>query len=193
MSAITELCTRALLLESGRVARSGAPEAIVSDYLKQNAGHGRAELPANDAAECAATWVETLGAGGRAAGSFEHGERVTVRVGVRSRAAMPVVVGVGVRDAGGHQILHFCNADDRAPIDLPAGESTVDLTFENPLNEGSYYLTLWLGKPGMETYDYRRDCLRFEATTASLGRRLARPAVIVDGDWNTRPDRAMAA
>jgi ABC-type polysaccharide/polyol phosphate transport system ATPase subunit len=157
-SAVQRLCTRALLVDRGRVIEDGPPEAVIGSYQRSVAS---ARQPAQDADSEAGGIVELdeavmCGADGEPTTEVRHGEAVELRVRLRTEApvesarfsldlfsadAAVRVTSLGTRyvDAETGQVATF---------GLSQLEGTYELVVrwpQNPLGTGDYYwnLTLW--------------------------------------------------
>lgn len=190
-NAVKRLCERALVLEGGRVAFDGAPNAALNAYSRLLFAGPAAPPPARAAAPAAAlhagldtlpheyrygsgkgriTGIVVLGAAGEATLSVETGSRVVVRcaVAVEQPVARPVFA-LRFKDDKGVEVYgtntHFQN-ETLAPLDAGA-RLGVDFTLEMVLMPGSYFLSVSfveLVGDEVEPIDRRYDVLELRVT-----------------------------
>ena len=118
---------------------------------------------------------------------FNYGETINVRFGIKADWSFEAVVGIGIRDIHGHQILHYCNKDDNENIYYNQSDDFFELKFLNILNEGEFFVTIWLGDSLMKGLDYVYNCISFKANTVTLGATTLKGLVIQKGSWRTFP------
>jgi lipopolysaccharide transport system ATP-binding protein len=85
MPAVTRLCTRAIMIENGRVVNDGSPRQVVSDYLNSNLGTSAARewddvsnSPGNDVAKLRA--VRARNERGEVAESFDIQKPIDIEI-----------------------------------------------------------------------------------------------------------------
>lgn len=190
-NAVKRLCERALVLEGGRVAFDGAPNAALNAYSRLLFAGPAPPPPAGAAAPAGAlhagldtlpheyrygsgkgriTSIVVLGAAGEATLSVETGSRVVVRcaVAVEQPVARPVFA-LRFKDDKGVEVYgtntHFQN-ETLAPLDAGA-RLGVDFTLEMVLMPGSYFLSVSfveLVGDEVEPIDRRYDVLELRVT-----------------------------
>ena len=160
MAAVQRLCTRAILLERGRVTFDGAPRAAVGRYL---AGDRRvryeAAAPSDHPQVTEAEIVDERG-------QPNPRPRITDRVVVRMRVRLPGAsagtrLGIGVLGADGVQVF-TSNLDD-VGLQLPAGPATVRADVEIPpdtLLVGDYHVATCLWNE-LDVIDLQEPALSF--------------------------------
>jgi len=190
MGAITEFCSKAILIRAGSIAKTGSCKDVIPVYLELDSSVQRVDFSAGlsrvEAGEKSRiSFVELRNEDGGLEVGFGHGETITVGIGISGKIGEEINLGVGVRDSYARQILHFNNRDDGQKLCLAEEVTFFVLSFVNTLNEGEYYLTVWLGDSLMASKDYVRDCLRFSVDVSSLGRSLAKGMVIYPGNWTS--------
>jgi lipopolysaccharide transport system ATP-binding protein len=151
MSAIQQLCSRAILLANGRLDRDGQPAAVVSRYLQRSTASSLTREAASDRpaiTEARATWI--------ASGVIQ----LEVDF-VSPRPLTPPVLGVVLNDANGLPVFGT-NARFEPQSNLPRamqqGSITVSMS-SRELRDGRYYLSLWLG-------DHHQDYCTLERALA---------------------------
>ena len=160
MAAVQRLCTRAIVLEGGRVAFDGEPRAaVVRDLAGDRRIRYEAATPSTHPQVTEAEIVD------------EHGRpnprpRITDRVVVRMRVRLPVAsagtrLGIGVLGADGVQVF-TSNLDD-VGLQLPAGPATVRADVEIPpdtLLVGDYHVATCLWNE-LDILDLQEPALSF--------------------------------
>jgi lipopolysaccharide transport system ATP-binding protein len=180
-SAVRKLCTRAVLLEAGRIALQGTPDQVVDYY--------NAMLSARDAARRVEQdrrpdgWLQTRSGSGEATvesiqlsrgESDEAAEYVTVgepariSVQIHSRAPIPrLVLGLMIRDRTGHVVWGTNTHHTEQPVEfLPSNTSIrIDYDFTVTLGPGVYSVSPALVDRDTHlerNYDWTDNMLVFE-------------------------------
>jgi lipopolysaccharide transport system ATP-binding protein len=192
MGMISDLCSKCILLSNGQVAEIGETKEIVGKYLADDSTSGSIDLT---------KWSENrLGKGplrilnlrtedkdGRTRSQFAYGEPISFKLGIQGQAGIECIIGLSIRDALGHLILHFSNLDDKFNIILPASQSEIHMRLEKiVLNEGTYYLTIFLGDGFNLMNDKVHNCLSFQVHTATKGRVICRSVVHLSAAWDLK-------
>jgi lipopolysaccharide transport system ATP-binding protein len=154
LRAVAELCSRALLLDRGRVVATGPAEDVIRSYLAR----AEARKPGDANRHVFVTSVEARDAGGQPKTRFQSGERVTVEVEVASKGPYEkLAVVLGLKDE--HQYNVF-NASSESLLGhsfaMAAGEA-MTCTFELQLHlaPGRYRFCTWVHRYDTQThYDY---------------------------------------
>ncbi len=185
MAAVVELCQQVILLEHGRVAGFGTAQDMVRRYLKDQASHKTVEfIQAQKRDHPVFTWARTLDGSGQPVARYLFEDRLRVQMGIWSPRRESLIVGLTVKDEMGRLLLHMCNEDDGFECVVQPGEQIIELSFSNLLNQGSYYITLWIGSRQKEVYHQVSDCLVVESDTTMRGQSLLRGAIIIPGQWS---------
>jgi lipopolysaccharide transport system ATP-binding protein len=142
MSAVRTLCTRALLLDHGRIEAEGEVEGVLARYLALNnaALNASIDLPSGEpGAAAAATALRTLAADGEPRASFRLGEPWRIRLEFEIRRALPhVIAGVGLRTVDGLPAVTWWSA----PRDLVPGRYRAEFACDLPLASGDLNFTV---------------------------------------------------
>ena len=167
MHAVERFCTRAMLLERGRIVDIGEPHQIALAYNEINFGrfvHGDADGGARygdqSEAEITAAWFEDRS--GERVQALPQGEPVRLAMEVRFRDALEEpVFGFTLRhDAGQAAFVSRTDMRQVATGRFEAGDvAFVRVTFDNWLAPGRYRLTPSLARAGagLEALDARED------------------------------------
>ena len=189
MGLVSELCSRCLLLEHGEVVADGDSHSIVRQYMANNDEGGEVDLRAwSKNRETKGTMrVQHLSSRderGRIRSQFSYGEPITFNIGISGRPGDICIVGLSIRDNLGHLILHFSNTDDFCELRMDSPESILQMILsENILNDGTYYVTIWLGDGFDIEHDYVRNCLSFTVESPSQGRIKSKSPVRLPARW----------
>ena len=193
MGLVSELCGKCLLLSHGEVSEIGDTKAIVSKYVSDYSVTGQIDLT---------NWSEnrtgngpmrllnlrTENQSGVTTSRFAFGEPISFKLGVKGQAGLECIIGLSIRDALGHLILHFSNLDDKFSLILPSNESEIHMRLDdNVLNEGTYYVTVFLADGFNIMNDRVQNSLSFEVQTATKGRVVCNSAVHLPATWALKP------
>ena len=182
--AIQSICTRAILLNAGRVALEGEPETVMDYYNallsdSRNQAVRQEHLPEgktrtiSGSREAEVCEIVLLDAQDRRVEVVEVGARVTLKVVVQANAPMErLVLGYAIRDRLG-QFMYGTNTElTRQPVvKVGAGTRTeFRITFVANLGVGSYSIVTALVAHGARIdgkYEWRDRALMFEVVNSS--------------------------
>lgn len=183
-ASIQSLCDRAILLERGFVIKDGPPEEVMDFYNaliaeKENAkvevkrlDDGRAQT-FSGTGEAGVTEIALINEAGETVEYIDVGEKVTLRIKVRTHARIPrLVLGYGIKDRLG-QVMYGTNTDlkKRALLDVPRGTEIVfHVYFHANLGPGSYSVQTALTSTDthlVENYEWRDLALIFNVVNKS--------------------------
>ncbi|MBW3655397.1 MAG: ABC transporter ATP-binding protein [Gemmatimonadetes bacterium] len=164
LAAISRLCTRAILLEGGRLKLDGSVSQVAAEYTAAAQAtefsdarrqHRSPEISIVDA------WLEHDGA---PAGAFAFGDTLDLLVKVRANVPQRFGVEIALRDREHTPVVFFGSGiQQRLEFQAPAGESTVRVRVPGlPLAEGRYHLDLALAETGRRFLDYLESALAFD-------------------------------
>ncbi len=168
MSAITNLCSRCLLLEDGRLIAEGATPTVVGFYLSGDITDTPfRDLPSIDSA-ASFTRVELVREDLEAACCFSFHESVTLRIHFNLRRSIPgIQAELAVLNANGERLFHSSPTMGGPVASLEAAGNYL-LTATIPrslLLPGRYFVNLALHRPNMEMYDLQERVISFEVST----------------------------
>jgi lipopolysaccharide transport system ATP-binding protein len=148
MAAVSALCSRAILLQSGRVTVDGSPADVIQRYLipaSSDAGAGvdLRVAPGRPAGKDALfRSLRVRGADGSAVTTLLPGDAVTLDLGIALSAPLRWPrVAFGVNNARGERVFAIATYLSPRPIERIDASSTVQVTFTlPPLYPGRYTL-----------------------------------------------------
>jgi lipopolysaccharide transport system ATP-binding protein len=184
MAAISNLCTRVILIEEGRCARSGEPQEIIQDYLERCSEDSRATAAGvfdlserkNDYADGALMLkkVELLDRDFTPRSSFAMGEPLNVRVHVDGLSGgKGLTIGVILKDSQDQWLADLNTLMSCRGIKHPREWSEVaTLELERlPLLPGTYYLAISIAQgraTGSARIDFADRAAVLEVTEADV-------------------------
>ncbi len=167
LSALTQLCSRAVLLENGLVTSVGPVKEIVENYLKAGLTHNpaQAHFPIDIHKPFQYISAEVCHADGTLGSDFSCDEPVTIRLRfeMRKPSLSPMLV-VSLRNLDGTQVLlsDIRDTDDAVNERLAVGHHTFEITIPpRLLGETSYLLSVSSGVALTGWVEQREDCCEF--------------------------------
>jgi len=189
MGAVAELCSRGILLSRGVLRADAKASEVIGQYLSSGTGTGMIDLTGNveertGSGPLRITNLMTMEKSRETRSVFEFGEPLLVAIGVAGKAGKEFILGVSIRNHLGQVILHFSNSDDREKLLMAEDQTSVTLEIPSlPLNDGKYFMTIWLGD-GMNIMNDRvGNCLSFVVDSTHQGQCKSQGLVRVPGKW----------
>jgi lipopolysaccharide transport system ATP-binding protein len=159
MSAISTLCTRALVIDGGRPVFDGPARDAVRHYLEHNLADAAltwdlGPLPRTDADLGALVRIERVRATAARAEGFRFAEALRFRVGVTAAVSMEQLeCAIGLDDMYGSRVVTFASEGARFAA-APGGSYDVEVTVPPfGLRPGKYLLSVSLSSGG-QYHDY---------------------------------------
>jgi lipopolysaccharide transport system ATP-binding protein len=183
MSAITQLCKKVVLLESGKIKEIGEPETVVSNYLNtQNLDNNNIDLSKysnrNGTGDIffKTAWIENKR--GEKFQNFSIGDDISIVFIIspgKNYFCENNLFAIKIRRSDGLQLSNILNRDSKYKIGKLNKDTKFSVNFKDiRLYPGKYYISLWAGCiNGAETLDRVEDCLSFN--------------IIDGGNLTTRP------
>jgi lipopolysaccharide transport system ATP-binding protein len=197
MPAIESLCSRALLLEGGCLACSGAVTDMVREYHRrvlgpqENSGSDLADRQEGGRKEKIFQAATLLNDDGEPANIIPLGGRFRLRIGLD--AARPIdypAITVGIDDTMGRRLLSLVTPLARPVIDRAYGPCEIECRVEQfPLAPGEYWIKLGLAASDVCLDDVER-VLHFSVTNADAfgeGRGIHRGLCVAPSRWRVTP------
>lgn len=163
LSAVEQLCNRAVLIHNGSLAANGSVGEILSIY--RSTAFERRAVAVDAGGRVAILDVVMTDAEGARVEEVELGESIKITVDVKFHEDLKYTdLAVDFISESNEFIAQVTNADDAFGIvERKAGECiSVAVTVKSVfLAPGTYFLSVWLGT-GYEDYQYLEHCLRLE-------------------------------
>lgn len=192
MGMISELCSQCMLLTAGRLTELGETKSVVSRYVSEDHTSGWVDLrnwskERINRGTMRILHLSTDDRDGEIRSQFAYGEPVVFKIGVSGTAGSEIVLGVSIRNTLGQLILHFSNLDDSTVLILPEDKSEIHMCLgENILNDGTYYITVFLGDGFNILHDRVGNCLLFTVESSMQGRIVCKAPVRYPATWKMR-------
>ena len=161
MGAVADLCTRAILLQNGRLTLDGPTDDVIRTYVKQNMKVGLNDASAlNDptvrrgTGEARFEAIKMTNAEGLEKNEFQKGETIKFNQKVRIHADTQVLYSnISLRSGRTRDVITSTGRNRVLGGPFKAGqEIEIEYTFENQaLNPGVYETYYWLGDDRAET------------------------------------------
>ena len=172
LNAVQRLCSRALLIDSGRLQMDGSPGAVCARYLEQwgpEQSGGTATLtesvPRFGTGDARLRRVTLTDVRGRELTAVRFGQPFRVRLLVEASQQIPeAAFEVGICSADGERVATAQSIDrERPPAALPAGRHEVEAELRMTSLPGEYSLTVGVHRRSGITLDYVEHALAFSA------------------------------
>lgn len=188
LGAISDLCKKGIIIKSGSLVFEGETNKAIENYLSEKSDNGQSDLsvlPREKVWEGkhTALSIATKDRVGVIVSEFGYGELIDVAINIQSKVEEKIYVVIGIKDTLGKQLLHFNSRDQQIELLARQGNNNINLRFKNVLNDGAYYLTLWIRDSHFQRQDYLEDCLMFSSNTLALGNNFSKGSIILDCNW----------
>ncbi len=196
LMAVQRLCSRAFVIDRGRVVAEGTPAQAVTEYLSRTGPDQRegvaiipeqaARLPGTE--EAMLRRVTMFDTDGQPANSVRLGQQLRVALAFEVKTSMEeVVVEVGISTPDGQRVATAQNIDrPGAPLRLTEGLNEVEVEMAIALLPGEYMLDVGVGRPDGATVDHVPGAFRFTALNIPVAGQEPWPWNAIRG--SVRPD-----
>jgi lipopolysaccharide transport system ATP-binding protein len=191
LGAIASLCQRSLLIVQGHLSQDSSTRSVISEYMSGQQQEGMIDLrnwnlDRRGCGPMKILYVQCKNSSGKPAATFEHGEPIDFYMGIRGKKGSDIILGVSIRNDLGQLILHYSNLDDKAKLVLHEDECDILMRIpHNLLNDGRYYVTIWLGDKFNTLSDRAGNCLSFRVDSQHQGRIISNANVRLPATWET--------
>ena len=197
MSAIENLCPRAIWIDAGEIRQDGDSKEVIRSYLSmfadaQKSGHDLTRIESRGGkGQVRYTGIEFLDEAGRPSNLVRSGEEVRIRLHFAAREeVLQPHFGVALYTDMGTLVTTFSTwATGLETPSLPRGRGRIDLKIDClNLMPARYYLSLWLASVGGTYYDQIDHCAALDVETGDpygTGKGMARRYGIMylTGGW----------
>ena len=190
MATVEEYCTRAMLIDGGRIREIGDPARVGRRYLKLNFERGSETGDGSVSTDADAVRIVDAHAEdpeGARVTTVEQGTGVSLNLELEALHDIPgLTVGFIIANADGIGVAHFdeaVKAADGTPIALAAGERVkVRCAFENLLTPGRYHVHCGINQAETaRVLLYVHNAIDFVV----FGADAARGVVALEHEWET--------
>jgi hypothetical protein len=166
MGAVAQLCTRVGLLSAGKLAMIGQPSDVIGEYVRCAGAGGGGEderWERTGSGKLRVRSVEVSGADGEPGRAFQMGSSVEIRIGVEA-VAEAGLFSVAVQFVNYAGVPVVWSYDERRTFEVHRGNTfAARIVFpEMDLLPGVYFINVWLGRSGIEEFDYVRFAATFD-------------------------------
>lgn len=164
---VQQLCSRALMLEKGRLVDDGPPSAVVAAYLEKNSAHASPqcwqELPQPTGNHVARFSAIRYSNPAKAHALPQSCGPIRFEVRVASTEAFRAALAVDIYDEMGNRLINLDPWKEANQLaDIPVGESVWMFDVESVyLTGGNYVIGLWLATAAQKGIDHRLTAMRF--------------------------------
>jgi len=189
MGAIADLCPRCIHLTQGKIFSMGETKKIIEEYLSSNCLSGEIELTnwtidRMGKGPLRVLSLSTKDADGNIRSKFKYGEKIIFNIIISGKKDTTCIIGLSIRNALGQVIFHFSNLDDNAELKLSKDRSVIQVVLEKIiLNDGTYYVTVWLGDNLNILHDRVGNCLIFNVESSTQGKIISYGLVRIPAIW----------
>lgn len=169
MDAVLKLCTRAILLESGRVRSTGEAKAVVPAYLHSQSSSPRVvdlqSKARTDQSTGKSQLIRVSPSDPNGSWLFPFGQRLSVDLSfdVQSSTSRLEVL-VSVYSARGFEVVTWTNTCSNVPLVLQSGMNTLRIGFPDlRLLPGRYFFSFGI-RAGRSLEDWIPEAVAFEIT-----------------------------
>lgn len=191
--AISDICTNAIHLDMGMIINSGMTKTVVQNYMNNSSNTYFADLSSyfkNRTGSGPMRFVEAelTNSKNERQSKFTFNNNIYVNFSISGiKIGSNCIVGISVRDLNGYLLLHINNTDSGVPIIFFRENHTIRASIpSNTLNNGKYFITLWLGDGLNILHDRVENCLVFEIDNSLQGMNRCVAPIIIQGAWEIK-------
>jgi len=191
MASIMQLCSKGLLVESGKIRAIGTADEVVRKYLAGiDIKHNKVDLknfqPRRGTGEVMFGAAYLQNAHQEGCRDFHIGDKICIFFSINASSNYinkKIKLAVELRSSDGLPLCNMVDMDSGFQIDKIKERETISVTITDVrLYPDTYFIGLWAGSlTSIETFDYVIDCLSFTIVDGGklTSRRLPRSAGIL--------------
>jgi lipopolysaccharide transport system ATP-binding protein len=188
MGSIKDLCTRCIHIDSGNLLADGKPNIIIKNYFKEQSEFAT-KVDLNNWNEdriflgpFRLTLIESRNFSNEYSSLFVHGETIKLFIGIQGITGKSFNLGISIRDSLGNLVLHLNNTDTSDEIVMTKDHIVIAVDFVNYLNDGTYYITLYLADTYNKLSDRVGNCFGF-GVQSNGGKNKCQSSVKIFSNW----------
>jgi lipopolysaccharide transport system ATP-binding protein len=202
MAAVTQLCSRGVLLSEGSLKAAGTADEVVQEYLMANETRDETVdlsgyQPRHGTGEVEFEWAQLQNAKHEICRSFSIGDDIHIVFSFKAKSDhvnRRIKLAVQLRTSGDLHVCNMVDADSGFQIEHVRERELVSISMKDiRLYPDAYFVSLWAGNTtGTEDYDHVVDCLSFDIvgggklTTRPLPRQAG--ILFMTPEWEIRTD-----
>lgn len=191
MSAISNICSRCLLLEKGKLVADGVTNDVLAQYALQDVEMGLGDMVdlsncenrQGNAVKARLNWLQITNAN-ELSKLVYIGSDLVIRFAVffsTSMQAEDITLAVEIATTSGFQVANMLASDSGFREKINEGEHIFEVCLEDVrFYPGEYSVSLWVGDSSSSPIDYAIECGNFEISEGGekVSRRLPRGSAL---------------
>lgn len=151
MSTIRHLCSRAILLENGRMAGDGPVEAMIEKYLSHSKVlEANGSVPTGKGIGNGEGKIEKVlfkNTKNESTQDFFFSERIKLELEINSLIAVDnALCGIQIKNGFNESIVDYVNIYDECKLNLKSGLNSLEIELENKLLPGKYNVNITIAR-----------------------------------------------
>ncbi len=182
MSAVQRFCDKAIVIDKGKILKSGKPSDIAETYLELNYENETNNITENNHLKnIEGVGIERadLSDGSKKSNSFNTGDKLQISIDFVNTKNKPISFGIQIFSSEGA----YCFGSNTKLLGLkPTSRSSgsVRLEVKTALNKGTYYITaVAMNETLSKVYDYKPKILKFRVHSSNE----FQGVVLMDHTW----------
>lgn len=189
MGTIGELCNSAIYLNDGSIETQGKTMDVIDHYLQSDIVNKKKifadeviNIDHQGPASIVSVWLED--SEGNECFHYKYSQTITFCMEV-AHIEDNAIVGISVRDAQGHIVVHLSNIDERFILESKSKNQIIRVLLDRIiLRDGDYSVTFWLGDKLNRRSDRWEDVIYFHVDETHLGRKISKAQVHFPASWS---------
>ncbi|MBW6474941.1 MAG: Wzt carbohydrate-binding domain-containing protein, partial [Anaerolineaceae bacterium] len=188
MTAIEKLCSRTILLTSGKINEIGKTDKVVSSYLNKTNDDNRSYKKEFIRPNNRDSWVENISIliNDTPSGIMQYGDNFTIEFTFNSiNGLINPSIGLVISSINGEAIINTNNQYLPSPVyEKPIHSGTISCNFGIiPLMEGRYTVSIWFGENANAKHDYFENIILFDVIAREIWGKAKLPTKNISNLW----------
>ena len=192
MLAVRQLCSRALLLEHGRVVMDDEANVVVDSYIetsREHTGEGVIDVEGwqgerSSPGKARVKSVRTLDAQGNITPVFNTNTPLVVEADLEHLSNVNFTVAFSIHNNNGVRVYHVRSHDSPLTLAADKGKATVRVTIPQlRIVEGRYFVSVWLGDHLNRREDRLGQVLSFTVRNTGETVKPLSSIILETGEW----------